>query len=171
MIVQDVDAAMLVERTGNELLDRRVVGDIGGDGLGTAARRADVRSRCLAGGLIPVGDDDHRAFPGHDHGAGAADAGTGACHHGDAVFEDHDAAFSLTCLRWRNCHWASTTSSDGGDEHDRRDGIDFRRHAAPDRGEDIDRQRRLRAGDEEGDDEIVEGEGEGEQKARDDRPA
>src|SRR5690606_22075844 len=54
-------------------------------------------------------------------------------------------------------------------QHHRPDGIDLRRHAAPDRGEDIDRQRGLRPGHEEGDDEIVKAEGEGEEEAREDR--
>src|SRR5689334_16868191 len=54
------------------------------------------------------------------------------------------------------------------DEHHRRDRIDFRRHAAANGGEDIDRQRRIRAGHEEGDDEIVKGKGEGEQEACED---
>ncbi|ENN88070.1 hypothetical protein RHSP_38565 [Rhizobium freirei PRF 81] len=55
------------------------------------------------------------------------------------------------------------------DQHHGRDRVDLRRDAAADRGEDIDGQGRIRSRDEEGDDEIVEGKGEGEQEAGEDR--
>ena len=94
MVVQDVDPTVLVQRSGNELLDRRVIADIGRDRLGATTDSVDVAGRCFAGYLVPVGDHHHRPFPGHDHGAGAADAGPCACHHGDAIFQNHDPSLS-----------------------------------------------------------------------------
>src|SRR6185312_4594612 len=56
-----------------------------------------------------------------------------------------------------------------GYQHHGGDRVDLRGDAAPDRGEDVDGQRGVRPGDEEGDDEIVEGKGEGKQEAGEDR--
>jgi hypothetical protein len=48
--------------------------------------------------------------------------------------------------------------AEGGEKHHRADCIDLERHAAADRREDVDRQGGVRSGDEEGNDEVLEGE-------------